>query len=329
MVHHAQLTMLQRYQIQALHQTQSTQKDIASQVGVSPATISRELARNGPTDSGQSYQAEYAQKQADERTRRTPYKLKGPLLERVKADLRQKWSPEQISGRLEAEQGCSRVSPETIYQIIYSQPTDSENFTKYLRIRHRKHYKKRGQAQKKGGIPNRVSIDARPAIVETNTEIGHWEGDTIIGFDHDGVLLTLVERVTKFTLIAKLPTKKADPLAQVAIVRLRQCPLPIKSLTLDNGLEFAAHEQITAQIGMAVFFAHPYHSWERGLNENTNGLIRQYIPKRQRIGPLSAEFISSIETDLNHRPGRGTARKALGFLSPFQYAEKQQIAFQT
>jgi len=110
-----------------------------------------------------------------------------------------------------------------------------------------------------------VSIDVRPAIVDTNTEVGHWDGpafrgDTIIGFNHDGVLLTLVERVTKFTIIAKLPTRKADPLAKAAIVRLSQCPLPVKSLTLDNGLEFASHEQITAQIGMLIFFAHPYHS---------------------------------------------------------------------
>lgn len=324
MAHHTQLTMLQRYQIQALHLTKITQKDIASQVGVSSATISRELSRNRPLDATQPYQAEQAQKQTYQRKKRTPYKLKGPLLERIKADLRQRWSPEQISGRLEAQQGGRCISHETIYQMIYSQPTGSEKLTKYLRIRHRKHYKKRGQPTKRSKIPNRVSIDVRPAIVDTNTEVGHWEGDTIIGFDHDGVLLTLVERVTKFTIIAKLPTRKADPLAKAAIVRLSQCPLPVKSITLDNGLEFAAHEQITEEIGMLVFFAHPYHSWERGLNENTNGLIRQYIPKGQRIGPLSAEFVSWIETDLNHRP-----RKALGFLSPFQYAEKQQIAFQT
>jgi IS30 family transposase len=324
MAHHAQLTISQRYQIQTLRQTRITQKAIASQLGVSPATISRELARNRPLDSTQGYQAQDAQQQACQRRKRTPYKLKGPLLDRVKADLRQKWSPEQISGRLEAEQGNPSVSHETIYQMIYSQPPGHEHFMKYLRIRHKKRYKKRGQPPKKGGIPNRVSIEARPPIVETNTEVGHWEGDTIIGFDHDGVLLTLVERVTKFTLVAKLPTRKADPLAEVAVARLSQCSLPVKSLTLDNGLEFASHQQITAQIGIAVFFAHPYHSWERGLNENTNGLIRQYIPKGQRIGPLSAEFVSSIETELNHRP-----RKALGFLSPFQYAEKQQIAFQT
>jgi|GEM_PF-3575124 len=143
--------------------------------------------------------------------------------------------------------------------MIHSQPTGSEKLTKCLRIRHRKHYKKRGQPARRSKIPNRVSIDVRPAIVETNTEVGHWEGDTIIGFDHDGVLLTTVEWVTKFTTIAKLPTRKAEPLAKTAIVRLSQCPLPVKSLTL----EFAFHEQITAQIGMAVFFAHPYHSWER------------------------------------------------------------------
>jgi len=126
MAHHTQLTILQRYQIQALHQTRIAQKDIASQVGVSPATISRELARNRLTSPNQVYQAEYAQQQAHQRTRRTPYKLKGPLLERVKADLRQRWSPEQISGKLEAEQGGRCINLETIYQMSYSQPTGSE-----------------------------------------------------------------------------------------------------------------------------------------------------------------------------------------------------------
>lgn len=196
-------------------------------------------------------------------------------------------------------------------------------------IRHRKRYKKRGEASKRGQIPGRVGIEERPAIVETNTEIGHWEGDTIIGFDHDGVLLTLVERVTKWTIIVKLPTKKADQLAQASIKALRHCPIPSKTLTLDNGKEFTDHATMSSELGIQVFFARPYHSWERGLNENTNGLIRQYIPKQQPhrrtgISLVKPEFVSSIENDLNHRP-----RKTLGFLSPFQFAEKHQIAFQT
>ncbi|MBC7569956.1 MAG: IS30 family transposase [Spirosoma sp.] len=302
-------------------------------MGVSPATISRELAHNRLTPPNQPQQAEYAQQQAHQRTKRTPYKLKGPLLERVKTDLRQRWSPEQISGRREAEQGGqASISHETIYQMIYSQPTGSQKLTKYLRIRHRKHYKKRGQPARRSKIPNRVSIDVRPAIVETNTEVGHWEGDTIIGFDQDGVLLTIVERVTKFTTIAKLPTRKAEPLAKTAIVRLSQCPLPVKSLTLDNGLEFASHEQITAQIGMAVFFAHPYHSWERagrlvlsqGEHQRSDSSVH---PQGATDWAAGEEFVSSIETDLNHRPGRGTARKALGFLSLSNTLKNNKLHF--
>lgn len=324
MASYVQLTVAQRYLLQTLHQQKMAQKDIAQHLQVCPSTVSRELRRNRPSLQ-QPYLATSAHQQTQNRRKRSPYKLQGELALQVKKYLKNRWSPEQISGVLSLEKkGQKCISPEAIYQHIYRQQSGSESLIGYLRIRHKKRYKKRGSPQKRGSIPGRVGIEHRPAIVDTNTEVGHWEGDTVIGFDHDGVLVTLVERVLKYTCIVKVPSKKADIVGPAIEKALAHCGLPIKSLTVDNGREFTDHAAITAGLKIPVYFARPYHSWERGLNENTNGLIRQYIPKGQRISLVSDEFVSLIEDELNHRP-----RKTLGYLSPFQCAEKQRIALQT
>lgn len=325
MVHYTQLTLAQRYQIQTLHQQQYLQKNIAIQVGVSAATISRELARNRQPDVPQPYQAPAAQQRSQQVCKRTAYKLKDTLKDDVLSRLRQRHSPEQISGVLAQATGQNVISHETIYRYCYTHnDTDGQSLTRFLRIRHKKRYKKRGKPQKRGSIPHRVGIEERPAIVETNTEIGHWEGDTVIGAEHDGVLLTLVERLTKYTIIVKLPSKHALHLARQAVIHLNKCPLPVCSITFDNGKEFTEHRLISQGVKAPVFFARPYHSWERGLNENTNGLIRQYIPKECRISIVRPSDVSWIQDQLNHRP-----RKTLGFLSPIQCALKQKIALQT
>lgn len=324
MASYVQLTLEQRYLLQTLLQQKMTQKDIAQQLQVCSSTISRELRRN-QASLEQPYLATSAHQQTQKRRQRSPYKLRGELALQVKKHLEKRWSPEQISGVLAlANNGQRCISHEAIYQHIYRQKPGSESLIGYLRIRHKKRYKKRGSPQKRGSIPGRVGIEHRPAIVDTNTEVGHWEGDTVIGFDHDGVLVTLVERVFKYTCIVKVPSKKADIVGPAIEKALANCGLPVKSLTLDNGREFTDHAAITATLKIPVYFARPYHSWERGLNENTNGLIRQYIPKCQRISIVSEEFVSSIANDLNHRP-----RKTLGYLSPSQCAEKHRIALQT
>ena len=324
MLHYTQLTLAQRYQIQSLHQQKCPQKNIAIQVGVSTATISRELARNRHTDTGQPYQAQTAHESAKHRRQRQAYKLKGELKESVLKGLIERFSPEQISGVLALETGRKCISHETIYRYCYAHnDIDGQPLTRFLRIRHKKRYKKRGKPQKRGTIPHRVGIEERPAIVETNTEIGHWEGDTVIGAEHDGVLLTLVERVTKYTIIVKLPSKHALFLAHQAVIHLKKCPLPVRSITFDNGKEFTEHRLISQGVKAPVYFARPYHSWERGLNENTNGLIRQYIPKGCRISIVRPSDVNWIQDQLNHRP-----RKTLGFLSPIQFAQKQAIALQ-
>lgn len=330
MAPYKRLTLAQRYLIQTLHQQGQIQHHIAQQVGVSQATISRELARNTYRSAQQPYQAEQAQKRAATATTRTPYKLKGDLRALVISRLRDRLSPEQICGELERLRAKKTLHHETIYRYIYRdqkktnrQYVDHEILTDYLRIRHRKHYKKRGKPAKRELIPNRISIDHRPAIVETNTELGHWEADTVIGKGHDGVLLTLVERCTKFVLIVKLKSKNALSLAKEAVKALPRSKLPVKTITFDNGLEFACHQHIAQHLKAVTYFAHPYHSWERGLNENTNGLIRQYIPKSCLISIVRPVDVSWIEEQLNQRP-----RKTLGYQSPAEFAREKLYALQ-
>jgi IS30 family transposase len=330
MANYKRLTLAQRYLIQTLHQQQHTQQYLAQQVGVSQATISRELARHYHHYPHQTYDAQQAQHRTSQANNRTPYKLKGQLLTTVIGRLRDRLSPEQICGELQRETATGGLHHETIYRYIYrhkalidAERADHEPLTQYLRIRHRKRYKQRGKPLKRQLIPNRVSIDLRPPIVETNAELGHWEADTVIGKGHDGALLTLVERRTKYVLIVKLASKHALALAGAATKALRRSGLPIKTITFDNGLEFACHESIARQLQAATYFAHPYHSWERGLNENTNGLIRQYVPKSCPISIIRPTDVSWIENQLNHRP-----RKSLGYLSPAEFAKNELYALQ-
>jgi len=238
MANYKRLTLAQRYLIQTLHQQKCTQQYMAQQVGVSQATISRELAKHNRQYGQCRYDAQQAQQRAGETKNRTPYKLKGPLLTTIIIRLRDRLSPEQICGELQRVAATSVLHHETIYRYIYhhkaladKQPTKHETLTQYLRIRHRKRYKKRGKPLKRQLIPNRVSIDLRPPIVETNTELGHWEADTVIGKGHDGALLTLVERRTKYVLIVKLASKHARALASATTKALRRSGLPVKTIT--------------------------------------------------------------------------------------------------
>jgi len=330
MATYKRLTLAQRYLIQSLHQQHKTQHCMAQQVGVSQATISRELAKHRQQQPKQPYDAQQGQQRAGEANKRTPYKLKGSLLTTVIGRLRDRLSPEQICGELQRAASADRLHHETIYRYIYrdqpvahSQPTAHESLIQYLRIRHRKRYKKRGKPLKRQLIPNRVGIDLRPAVVETNTEVGHWEADTVIGKGHQGALLTLVERRTKYVLIVKLASKQARALSGAATKALQRSGLPVKTITFDNGLEFAHHERIAQPFEAATYFAHPYHSWERGLNENTNGLIRQYIPKSCPISIVRPTDVSWIEDQLNNRP-----RKTLGYLSPAEFVKNELYALQ-
>ncbi len=320
-----QLSPSQRYEIEVLKRLKYGVSEIAEHTGIPKCTVSREIKRN--SQSGK-YEAERAVKLAANRRQRGAYKLKGDLLKRVKAGLSKKDSPEQIEGRLKQE-GQACVSHETIYKFVYEDRKLGGDQFKNLRFGRRKRRKRSGKLDNRGKIPNKTMIDDRPKIVDERSRFGDYEGDTVIGGQHQGVLVTLVERKSKLTLAAKAPDKSADAVQKVVVHLLKNSPIPPTSVTFDNGTEFANHLQIAQLINAPVFFAHPYHSWERGLNENTNGLIRQFIPKKQNIHEVQERTILDIQNNLNNRP-----RKSLGFLSPIEFFKAASIkstavAFQT
>jgi len=233
------------------------------------------------------------------------------LIEFIKSKLKEGWSPEQISGLL--KENNIYISHETIYRYIWNDKKCGGKLYMYLRRRGKK-YTSRGQKNAgRGCIPNRVDISERPTIVDKKSRIGDWEGDTIIGANQQGVILSLVDRKSKITLLEPMNGKHADQVPILIKSALGRLPKNIKghTITFDNGKEFSQHEQITKETGLSCFFARPYHSWERGLNEHTNGLVRQYFPKGSNLTKITRAQIHDVENHLNNRP-----RKVLGFLTP-------------
>lgn len=220
-------------------------------------------------------------------------------------------SPEQISGWLKLCRGIS-ISHEWIYQYIYQDKRNGGCLHEHLRCQ-KKRRKRYGSYNRGGQIINRVSIDERPAIVDTRSRIGDWELDTIVGKAHKQAVVTLTERKTRFSLIRKVRFRTAENVANAIIELLWPIKEWVKTLTADNGKEFAFHDLIAISLSAKFYFAHPYSSWERGLNENTNGLIRQYIPKKTDFKTITQKKIDAIMEKLNNRP-----RKCLGFMTPNQ-----------
>lgn len=219
--------------------------------------------------------------------------------------LQQQWSPEQISGH-------AAISHETVYQRVYADKRVGGLLWKHLRCQ--KQRKKRyGKADRRGIIPNRLSIEDRPAIVETRSRIGDWEADTVIGKNHRQAIVSIVERKTGFTLIRKVERKTAQAVGQAMVGLLKPLRNQVHTITSDNGREFARHEEIAKRLQADFYFAHPYASWERGTNENTNGLIRQYFPKNRDFTTITQQEIDTAMERLNNRP-----RKRLGYQTPNQ-----------
>ena len=204
------------------------------------------------------------------------------------------------------------VCHESIYQHIYTDKAQGGDLHTFLRCQ-KKRKKRYGSHSRRGVIPNKVSIDERPEVVEKRGRIGDWEGDTIIGKGHSGAIVSLVERTSRYTLLKQLPSKHAEPVCDAIIDMLKPFKKRALTITFDNGLEFAKHEGISKALDANIYFAHPYHSWERGLNENTNGLVRQYAPKNKTFEHVDDELIDLVEYKLNHRP-----RKSLGFKTPHE-----------
>ena len=304
-----QLTEVQRYQIEALKKAEKKQNEIAKIIGVSASTISRELCRN-------TGQRGYRPKQAHNKAYKRRYragkaiKMTTEVVALIETKIRLDWSPEQVSGWLSSEQIIT-ISHERIYQHVWADKRQGGELYKHLRQSHKKRKKQYGSKDKRGQIRNRISIDERPEIVEQKTRLGDWEIDTVIGQNHQGALVTIVDRVSKFTLIKKVDSKHADVVTAATITLLKPYLDKTLTITADNGKEFAGHESIAEKLNAAVYFAHAYCSWERGLNENTNGLIRQYFTKGSSFENITEEQVEKVMNKLNHRP-----RKTLGYKTP-------------
>jgi IS30 family transposase len=306
---YSHVTRDQRNVICALRLANLSLRVIAERVGVSASTVCRELKRNA---SPEGYDVDFADNAAKERqakARRVPKKMLGDLKQMVIGALERGWSPEELCGRLKVEAVPVTVSCETVYRFIRKDRMQGGSLYKYLRHKGNPY---RYKAKKQAGvslIPNRVDISERPAIVEEKARVGDWEGDTVISAGSKSAVVTLVDRCSKYVCMEKLGRRMAQRTG-VAIVDLLE-GMPVHTITLDNGLEFAEHEKMGKALGAKVFFAHPYRSCERGLNEHTNGLIREYLPKHDDFRDVSVAKIKQIERMLNTRP-----RKVLGYLTP-------------
>ena len=314
------ITKEQRYTIEVLLAKGKSKSFIAETIGKNKSVISREINRNKDKRNGK-YKADLAQKKYEQRKKEKPHKLvftniiKKYVEEKIKDDL----SPEQIYGRAKIE-GVKCVSHETIYQYIWQDKMQGGNLYKHLRRQGRR-YRKRGNLKdSRGIIKNRVSIDERPEIVDKKSRFGDFEIDTIIGKNHKGAILTINDRWSSFVWIRKLNGKNAKELAMETTNILKRIKYLIHTITGDNGKEFAMHETISKELNIDFFFAHPYHSWERGANENTNGLIRQYVPKGTDFQNITQEYLNYVQNKLNNRP-----RKRLKFLSPIEFLSKFEV----
>lgn len=295
-----QLTENERYQIYSLRKAGHSQAEIAELLERHPSTISRELRRNTGL---RGYRPGQAQKLSNVR-RHEAYKARkvtDEVREQIERLLRQDLSPQQVVDYLKRHTKVS-LHHETVYQLIYADKANDGNLYAHLRVASKPYRKRYGKNDRRGKIKNRVSIDERPAVVERCNRVGDWEGDTIIGKGCKSALLTMVERKTLYTVIARLGSKRADLLAEVAIAQMAHLKKKVKTITFDNGIEFAGHEEIAKGLEADIYFAHPYASWERGINENTNGLIRQYFPKGTDFNKVTDEQVQRVMDRLNSRP---------------------------
>ena len=307
------LSQDERYQIYALRLEKKTLHEIASALHRDKSTIQRELKRNRGSHGWHPRQAQQLAETRQEHCRNAR-RINEADWNQVADYIRLDLSPQQAIERLHLEQGRQRqISHETVYQHLYARHKMGCSLIKHLRGQ--KPYRKRygSGEQRRGAIKNRVSIDDRPDIVNQKVRLGDWEGDTIIGKHQQGVVITLVDRASRFTLAERRHSKHAKGVTQS--IRRLFAPHQDKchTVTFDNGKEFALHAELRTHLQVAVYFAHPYCSWERGLNENTNGLLRQYFPKNTNFKTIHQQELQRAVDKLNHRP-----RKCLGYRTPYE-----------
>ncbi len=308
------------------------QKEIAEVLGRDPGTISRELSNNSSViythlnnhpnkEKYKHYLPNKAQGKYKKRRResKTPFPLRTPdLYKYVIQELRSSNSPNVIASCAK-KKGIGIISHECIYQFVYSKLGRELELYSFLTRKHRKRKKWKGRKEKRRLIPNRIDISKRPSVVDSRRTYGHWEGDTIFGHGKKSTLVTILERKSRYVMIKKIPRKTANNTSKAIIESMKDLPKSLaQTLTLDNGCEFTAHDKIATKTDMKIFFATPYHSWERGANENVNGIIRRYLPKGTNFDEVSERTITQIEYAINNMP-----RKILNYKTAYEVFQKQ------
>ncbi len=305
------LAQEERFLIYKRLQAGDSRRTIAEDLGRSHSTVIREIKRNTGKRGYRHKQAEESAKRRRSEASSVPRKMSEALWATVEElVIQQRWSPEQIAGRLRLDAVVS-VSAKWIYNHIWEDRRAGGELYRYLRRRGKRANRRGKGGWGRGVIPGRVDISNRPKEAEHKSRVGDWEVDTITGSRHRGALVSLVDRCSKFTFLRKIDTKTAQEAGEAILGCLGGVKELVHTITADNGKEFAGHSRVSEELGAGFYFATPYHSWERGLNEHTNGLVREFFPKSQDLRKVDAEDVRRVEELLNNRP-----RKALGYETP-------------
>jgi transposase, IS30 family len=317
---YCQLTESERYTLSVLRRQGLSSRSIADILDRAPSTITRELRRNACHTTNGAYRPSKAQERTNGRRRRSRRvkQHSASVYETVESLLREaQWSPEQIAHWL-ARHDIACISHMTIYRHIHEDTRQGGTLRSCLRQGKKRRRKRTFGPEKRGKLQGKPMIDSRPQCVETRDEPGHWEGDTVIGAAHErDCLLTLVERSSGMALVAKLPHRTVTAVNRAVLKLIRTSKMPFKTITWDNGTEFHGYQQIEQATGVRCYFAYPHHPWQRGSNENFNGLLRQYCPKRRSLAKLRQSHCERIAHRLNTRP-----RKRYGYKTPIERIEE-------
>jgi len=297
------LSQAERYQIHALMKAGHNQSQIAKVLDRSKSTISRELSRN---TGSRGYRPKQACEMSADRAQnsRNANTVPAWVNDQAQLLLQLQWSPEQIASKLP-------ISHETVYLRVYADKAQGGTLWKNLRCQKQKRKRYAGGRDRRGQIPNRRPLSERPLHIEARRQVGHWECDTVMGANHKGAVVTMVERKSGYAVMAKVSNKTSELVSSAIVDKLQPLAARVKTLTFDNGKEFARHAYIDEKLQSTAYFARPFASWERGSNENLNGLLRQYVPKKRAMSTVTDEEIRMIQNRLNNRP-----RKRLGFKTP-------------
>ncbi len=324
----AHITKEQRYTIEVLLAKGKNQTFIAGTIGKNKSVVSREINRNKDKRNG-TYSADLAQRKYEKRVKEKPkiIRFTDDIKTKVNELLRDDYSPEQIAGYCKKE-NLKCVSHERIYQYIWANKKAGGDLYGHLRRQGRRYRKRGNKKDTRGIIKDRIDIDERPEIVEKKERFGDLEIDTIIGKNHKGAIVTINDRASGYLWMQKITRRTADAVYQATINLMSEIKEFLKTITGDNGKEFADHKKIAKGLGINFILLNPYHSWERGANENLNGLIRQYIPKKTDFNTITDEFVKRIQNKLNNRP-----RKRFNYNNPIfvknELLTKEKVALVT